>query len=78
MFLTLPLALIFCDSTTVKEPTSTLAASAVIVFFRETLHAALLHLSQMQLVIMLARDQLLEGRNTGREATTSWGLGRAA
>lgn len=49
-------------------PYPTLVASAVIVFFRETFHAALLHLSQMQLVIMQARDQLLEGRNTEREA----------
>jgi hypothetical protein len=41
------------------------------VFFRETFHTALLCFSQMQLVIMLARDQLLEGRNTEREATAS-------
>ena len=46
-------------------------ASAVNAFFRETFHAALLHLSQMQLVIMLARDQLLGGRNIEREATGS-------
>lgn len=43
----------------------------MIVFFRETFHTTLFHLSPMQLVIKLARDQLLEGRNTEREATAS-------